>query len=81
MGLTGSLDIFQKKMSSLMESLEFLCVYIDDLRTIAKSTYEDPLSKLGQVLVQLQDANLRVDADKSSFTQEEVEYLGYIFTR
>ena len=81
MGLTGSPDIFQEKMSSLMESLEFVRVYIDDLLTITKSTYEDHLSKLRQVLERLRDANLRVNADKSSFAQEEVEYLGYILSR
>ncbi len=68
-------------MSSLVGSLEFVQVYIDDLLTITKSTYEDHLSKLRQVLERLQDANLRVNANKSSFTQEEVEYLGYILTR
>ena len=51
MGLTGSPDIFQEKMSSLMESLEFVRLYIDDLLTITKSTYKDHLSKLQHDLV------------------------------
>ncbi len=34
MGLTRSPDIFQEKISSLMESLEFVRVYIDDLLTV-----------------------------------------------
>ena len=64
-----------------MESLDFVCVYIDDLLTITKGNFEDHLDKLRQVLVRLQKANLRVNAAKSSFAQEQVEYLGYILTR
>ena len=81
MGIAGSADIFQEKMSSLMETLEYVRVYIDDLLTITKGTYEDHLSKLRQVLIRLRDAGLRVNANKSSFAQEEVEYLGYILNK
>ena len=81
MGLSGSPDIFQERMSSLMRSLEYVRVYIDNLLTITKSTYDDHLKCLGQVLVRLRDAGLRVNADKSSFAQLEVEYLGYILTQ
>jgi len=81
MGMTGSPDIFQEKMSTLMETLEYVRVYIDDLLTITKGTYEDHLSKLRQVLIRLRDAGLRVNANKSSFAQEEVEYLGYILNK
>ena len=64
-----------------MQSLEYVRIYIDNLLTITKSTYDDHLECLGQVLVRLRDAGLRVNADKSSFAQLEVEYLGYILTR
>ena len=64
-----------------MESLDFVRVYIDDLLTITKGNFEDHLAKLRQVLVRLQKANLRVNATKSSFAQEQVEYLEYILTR
>src|SRR6056300_232126 len=33
MGMVGSPDIFQERMTSLMEMLEFIKVYIDDLLT------------------------------------------------
>ena len=80
MGMVGSPDIFQEKMSSLMETLEFVKVYIDDLLTITNSTYEDHLDKLRLVLTRLKDAKLRVNVNKSHFAMEEVEYLGYILT-
>ena len=50
MGIAGSLDIFQEKMSGLMESLEFIRTYLDDLLTLTKGTYDDHLLKLCMVL-------------------------------
>jgi hypothetical protein len=42
---------------------------------------EDHLEKLRLVLIRLQDAGLKVNADKLSFCAHETEYLGYIITR
>jgi hypothetical protein len=41
MGITGSPDIFQGKMSELMESLEYIRAYLDDLLCISKLSLED----------------------------------------
>ena len=38
MGIVGSPDIFQEKMSGLMESLEFVHTYLDNLLTLTKGT-------------------------------------------
>jgi hypothetical protein len=46
MGIAGSPDIFQGKMSELMESLEFVRAYLDDLLCISKLSLEDHLEKL-----------------------------------
>ena len=43
MGISGSPDIFQGKMSSLMESLEYVRTYIDDLLVLTKCSFEDHL--------------------------------------
>ena len=43
MGIAGSPDIFQEKMSELMESLEFVRAYLDDLLCISKLSLEDHL--------------------------------------
>ena len=50
MGLCNSLDIFQEKMSNLMEGLEYVRMYIDDLLIISKDSFEDHLSKVGAIL-------------------------------
>ena len=44
MGIAGSPDIFQAKMSELMDSLEWVRTYLDDLLSITKGTFEDHLT-------------------------------------
>ena len=53
MGIAGSPDIFQEKMSSLMEELEYVRTYIDDLLVITNGTFEDHLRKVEVVLIKL----------------------------
>jgi hypothetical protein len=53
MGIAGSPDIFQGKMSELMESLEYKRAYLDELLCISKLSLEDHLEKLEEVLRQL----------------------------
>ena len=81
MGIAGSSDIFQEKMLELMESLEFVRAYLDDLLCISKLSLEDHLDKLEVVLRQLRNAGLKVNAAKSTFCALEIEYLGYVLTR
>ena len=81
MGIAGSPDIFQAKMSELMVALEFVRAYLDDLICITKASLEDHLDKLRMVLTRLQDVGLRVNVGKSSFCAIETEYLGYILMR
>ena len=81
MGVAGSPDIFQAKMSELMVALEFVRAYLDDLLVITRASLEDHLEKLRKVLTRLRDAGLKVNADKSKFCAHETEYLGYVLTR
>ncbi len=53
MGIAGSPDIFQGKMLELMESLEFVRAYLDDLLWISKLSLEDHLEKLEEVAISL----------------------------
>jgi hypothetical protein len=81
MGVAGSPDIFQGKMSNLMDSLEYVRAYLDDLLCISQLSLEDHLEKLERVLRQFCDAGLKVNAAKLTFCTLEIEYLGYVFTR
>ena len=81
MGITGSPDIFQAKMSVLMAALEFVKTYLDGLLCITQAHLDNHLVKLREVFTRLQDAGLKVNAQKSKFCTKETEYLGYLLTR
>ena len=81
MGIAGSPDIFQGKMSSLMAGLEFVRTYLDDILIISSSHFRDHLVKLEQALLRIRKAGLKINADKSFFGKGEIEYLGYWVTR
>ncbi len=81
MGLCNSPDIFQEKMSDLMEGLEYVRAYIDDLLICTKGSYQDHLEKLEEVFKRLRQAGLKVNAKKSFFAKGELEYLGYWISR
>ncbi len=81
MKFAGSADIFQAEMMDLMEALEYVRAYIDNLLVITRGTLEDHLDKLREVLRRLWEVGLKVDAANSSFCTHEIEYLGYILTR
>jgi hypothetical protein len=61
-GIAGSPDIFQEKMSELMECLEFVRAYLENLLCTFKLSLEDHLDKLEVLLRQLRDAGLKVNA-------------------
>ena len=81
MGLCNSPDIFQEKMLELMEGLDYVRTYIDNLLVISSGTFEEHLNQLSKVLKRLEEAGLKVNAKKSFFCQPELEYLGYWITR
>jgi hypothetical protein len=63
MGIAGSPDIFQSKILELMESLEYVKAYLDDLLCISRSSLEDHLKKLEEVLRCIRNAGLKVNAE------------------
>jgi hypothetical protein len=77
MGISSSPYIFQEKMFDLMQNLDFVRTYLDDLLIILCSTVEDHLQKLECVLKILSDKGLHVNAEKSTFGATEIKYLGY----
>ena len=70
MGIAGSPDIFQAKMSELMVALEFVRTYLDDLLCITKASLDDHLDHLRLVLTRLREVGLKVNAPKSKFCAE-----------
>ena len=68
-------------MGTLFQDLEYVSAYLDDLLILSSATFEDHLDKLGQVLQRLQEKGLCINAPKSTFATDEIEYLGYTLTR
>ncbi len=81
MGLCNSPDIFQEKMNDLLDGLDTVRVYIDDILHVTKGSWEDHLEGLEEVFRRLRQAGLKVNAKKSNFGAHEMEYLGYNITR
>jgi len=79
-GLCDSPDIFQEKMSELMDGLAFVQTCIDDLLCLTKGTFSDHLEKIELVLQRLQKAGLKVNNTKSFFARSQLECLGYWIT-
>ncbi len=75
------LGIVQGKMLELMESLEYVRAYLDDLLCISKLSLKDHLEKLEEVLRRLHNVGLKVNAEKLTFCALEIEYLRYVLTR
>ena len=57
MGVAGSPDIFQERMTGLTAQLEYVRAYIDDLLVILKDSFNDHLEKLAEVLKKLMPLN------------------------
>ena len=58
MGLCNSTDIFQEKMLDLMDGLEFVHTYLDDLLVLTNDDYDDHIEKLCIIFQHLSDAGL-----------------------
>ena len=50
MGVSNTPDVFQAKIGTLFQDLEYFCAYLDDLLILSSVVFEDHLDKLEQVL-------------------------------
>ena len=64
-----------------MSVLEYVRVYLDGLLVLTNDSFEDHLQKPEVVLAKLLHTGLRVNAEKSTFCMNTIEYLGYLLTR
>jgi hypothetical protein len=69
MGLCNSPDIFQEKMSNLMQGLEVTRAYIEDLLILSTGTFSQHLEHLDKVLSRLKDCCFKINATKSFFSK------------
>lgn len=78
-GLANAPACFQRFIQSILsEYLDVFCyVYIDDILIFSK-TQDEHTDHVSKVLSKLQDHGLFASAEKCSFYQQEVTFLGFI---
>ena len=75
-GISSAPGIFQRGIESLLQGIEGVVVYLDDI-LVTGSTEEHHLQTLEEVLNRLDGAGLRVKQSKCDFLKESVTYLGH----
>ena len=81
-GLKNAPSTFQRVMDNVLKELQgniCLC-YMDDIIIFSTSLTEH-IESLRKVFDRLQNANLKIQIDKSEFLHKEIAFLGHIVTR
>ena len=75
-GISSAPAIFQRVIESILQGIEGVIVYLDDILITGKTT-EAHLKALDEVLSRLDTAGLRVKRSKCEFMKPSVTYLGH----
>ena len=79
-GITSAPGVFQRTMDNLLQGLQHVTVYIDDI-LITGTTEEQHLETLNEVLTRLETAGMRLKKEKCVFMASEVVYLGHCISK
>ena len=61
--------------------LEYISAYIHDLSFISNGNFENHLNKVKRVLLKLKAGGFKINAEKSFFTKDNLEYLDFTINR
>ena len=75
-GVASAPAIFQKTMEGVLQGIDHVTVYLDDILVTGKNE-EEHLHNLEKVLIRLQQAGMRLKKKKCAFMLPCVEYLGH----
>ncbi|CAF1460993.1 unnamed protein product [Adineta ricciae] len=76
-GIASAPSIFQKLMDTMLSGLDGTVAYLDDIIVTGCSEL-DHLKNLKNVFARIQDFGFKINKQKCSFLQSEVEYLGFV---
>lgn len=78
-GLTNSPSEYQRIMQECLGDyhLKICFIYLDDL-IIFSSSFEEHLERLELILTRLEECGIKLSAEKCSFVQRKVKFLGHI---
>ena len=75
-GVASAPAMFQRTMENLLQGLNNVCIYLDDI-LVTGSSERDHLDNLAAVLEKLEAAGVRLKRSKCHFMLPSVEYLGH----
>ena len=75
-GTASAPAVFQRAMDQILQGMEHVTCYIDDV-LITGVSEEEHLQNLTEVLRQLREHGVRLGRDKCHYMQDSVEYLGH----
>ena len=78
-GLSNAVSAFQRTMEVILEGVENVKVYLDDI-LIFSDTFEDHLKHLEAVFRKLSEANLKIKPSKCQFAKQKTKFLGFDIT-
>ncbi|UYV66978.1 K02A2.6-like, partial [Cordylochernes scorpioides] len=78
-GISSAPEVFQRKMSNLLESQSGVNCHMDDI-VIWGATQEEHDERLRCVLRKLQDSGLTLNKEKCIFSVKEIKFLGRLIT-
>ena len=75
MGLSNSAQTFQRVVEHVLNGLEGVFVYLDDIMVFSEEATHD--LKLEAIFKHLEDAGLSISLDKCKFLKKKIDYLRY----
>lgn len=79
-GIASAPAIWQREIENILKDIPGVSVFLDDIK-ITGVTDEIHLQTLEKVFQRLQHFNIKINKDKSTFFQEQIEYCGYLIDR
>lgn len=79
-GIRSAPEVYQKRMSQILEGLDGVLCLIDDVLVFA-ATEKQHSARLQAALRRIQTAGVTLNLDKCLFNQSEIKYLGYVINK
>ena len=79
MGVNIAPEIYQRKMYELLDGLEGVLIYMDDVIVYGKSL-EEHNRILKQVLGRIKESGLKLNKEKCQFVKDSLEFLGHFIS-
>lgn len=80
-GVKHATAIAQRIIDVVLQNIEEAFSYVDDICIATKGSLEHHFSKVREVLERLSQHGLKINWKKCQFACEEIQYLGFLFSR